>query len=55
MKIEVDEDLIKSVRRLNAKINGAIGGAAKSVRKTRAVTKNAKRAVRARKMQLAAA
>jgi len=48
MNIELDEELIRFVRRLNAKINGTLGGASRSKKKVRAARKSIKKAVRVR-------
>jgi len=48
-------ETIKAVRTLNAQINGSLGGKIKTRNRAAASRRNLKRALRARKMQLAAA
>jgi hypothetical protein len=55
MNIDLSKREIEVFRRFGARINGKIGGTVKSSKRAAASRRNAKLAVRARKIQLAAA
>jgi len=54
MKIQISDQEVTAIRRLNARINGTIGGAIKNRKRAAASRRNIKHAIRARKMALAA-